>query len=190
MHGDTPTDADAANALAFLVHAEFGASDPSGAMSRTLDEIGNPGVIWLKVSVYCYPTGGPTATYVGEYILPSPYPGGGALHLPNQCSLVLSLRTGLSGRSRRGRMYLPAVGVAMENDGEVASTHLAVITNTWALAFTDWNAASTPKIVVVSPHLTAYTPVTSVICDSRIDIQRSRAKSETILRSSTGVVTP
>lgn len=86
-------------------------------------------------------------------------------------------------------MFLPATGIPMATDGQVAQATLAALTDSWALGFSDWNAASTPKIVVVSQRLDAFTPVTSVTMDSRADVQRSRAKSETILRNSIGLLT-
>src|SRR6266576_425778 len=41
--------------------------------------------------------------------------------IPNGCALV-SLRTGLRGRSNRGRIYLPFVGESGQDDGALSAT--------------------------------------------------------------------
>lgn len=184
VHGSVPTSAGEANALAELAFFQFSAADTSGSMTITLETLFNSSTVWTQVNAYCYPTGGPTATYVGRYDIPSPPIGSNSAHNPNQVAFCLTLRSGLSGRSRRGRMFLPATGAPMETDGQLSQSRLASLTNAWALGFSDWNAASTPKIVIVSQRLDAFTPVTTVTMDSRADVQRSRAKSETILRNS------
>lgn len=188
--GDTPTSAGEANALAELAYDEFGAEDDSGGMTETLLNVMNSATSWLTTKAYCYPTGGPTATFIGSYDTPTARVGAAVNHNPNQVAIVLTTRTGLAGRSHRGRMYLPATGAPLETDGQLAQVILGYLTDAWALAFTDWNAASDGKIVVVSAHLGTATQVSSVTMDSRFDIQRSRAKSEAILRTSVGVVTP
>jgi hypothetical protein len=192
VHGGVPTDSAGAYALAQLAAFEFNANDDSGAMRLSFYNLGNAQQIWDTVTAYCYPTGGPTATAIGQYVMPTPVAGSNSAHNPNQVALVLTLRTALAGRAHRGRMYLPAVGVPLGTDGQVAQSVLDVLTAAWALAFGDWNAASTPKIVIVSQsrkgdatYPGGFTPVTTVSMDSRCDIQRSRANKETILRDST-----
>lgn len=190
MQGDAPTSAAEANALALLAYDEFSATDGSGGMYATLVNLMNAATSWNQVNVYVYPTGGPTATFVGQYILPTVALGSATAHNPNQVALVITLRTGLSGRSHRGRMYLPATGVPMAADGQVSQATIDAVVNAWAAAFSDWNGASEGKIVVVSTKLTASTPVSVVSADSRADIQRSRANSEAILRTYSYAVTP
>lgn len=189
VQGATPDSAATANALAELAFDEFSANDTSGAMRLVFNNLANAQTIWNEVKAYCYPSGGPSAQFIGSYTIPSPLVGSGDGTLPNQCALVLSLRSGFAGRSKRGRMYLPATGATLLSDGQMDQSVLASITNGWALGFSDWNAASDGKIVVVSQHLDSAVQVSSVICDSRIDIQRSRANSEVIKRSSVGAVT-
>lgn len=188
VHGGVPTSAGEANALAELAFDEFLANDDSGAMRISIEDLMNAATSLTDIKAYCYPTGGPTAPYIGDYVLPTAKVGTVGGHLPNQVAIVLTLRTGIAGRRHRGRMYLPMTGLTMAADGQVAQTDLATQTDAWALAFSDWNAADTPKIVVVSQVGTAYTPVTSVTMDSRADVQRSRAASEAILRRSVGAL--
>lgn len=196
IQGDTPTTDSEANALAELAFDEFSASDSSGAMRVTIENLGTAQQIWNEVKTYCYPTGGPTATVIGSFTLPSPVVGEGTVPGPNQLSTVLTLRTALAGRAHRGRMYLPAMGIPMASDGQLSQAVMDLVVGAWKLGFSDWNAASTGKIVVVSTsqkgneaYPGAATLVTQVTMDSRMDIQRSRANSETILRGSSATLT-
>lgn len=98
---------------------------------------------------------------------------------PLQTSVVVSLLTGLPGRSNRGRLYLPAAGAAL-------TTHLLSTADTQSIAngmadfFTKLNAlnAGASGIVsVVSQAKGTANDVTSVRVDNKPDIQRRRAKS-------------
>lgn len=183
-------DNNTANAQAFIITATLNSADPSGGMRIAATKLWNAGIRWLKTNAYHYVTGAPTADFVGEYVLPTPRAGTVNSGMPNQICAVLSLRTGLSGRSHRGRMYLPAGGAALQLDGQLVQADATAVANAWALAFTDINASDAGKVVVVSQRLTAFTVIESVRMDSRLDVQRSRAKSQVIDSVSAAAVTP
>jgi hypothetical protein len=79
------------------------------------------GVVFQRVDTYAIGVDG-RATAQGSGTLVSPVQGSGGLNLPNQCTMVMSLRTGRPGRAFRGRMYLPtlSMGIYLESDGQIA----------------------------------------------------------------------
>lgn len=52
---------------------------------------------------------------------PTPSSGTGAVRLPLQSALVVSVRTNTPGGSGRGRLYWPAIGVTLSNAGRVTT---------------------------------------------------------------------
>lgn len=53
---------------------------------------------------------------VAEYVLLTPKPGVGGALLPITSAVVCSLYTGIPGRSYRGRIYWPALGLSLDPD--------------------------------------------------------------------------
>lgn len=135
-----------------------------------------------EVRAYFYGNGGTKATLVAsaEAIIVGAASGG----LPLQCAVVVTTLTGLAGRSRRGRAYLPASGYATSPGTHVLSTADATA---FATAFATYLStlkapadpypAQTP--VVVSGALSATAPIVQVAVDTKIDIQRRRANRQT-----------
>lgn len=178
--GDAPTSNDDANSTADLWWDQLSANDVSGAMGTYLNFYCKANVVWRSTTVYSYPGGGSKAQYIGVHesnragTSQSPV-------LPNQVCVVASLRTGTAGRQNRGRMYLPANGIPLTADGQLAAADAQAIANTWATCFRDWDASGdNGTVVVVSQTATRASRVTAVVCDSRADIQRRRAASEAI----------
>jgi hypothetical protein len=125
------------------------------------------------LKVYCY-NGGATAHAIGE--TPFVKNGTGGTPGPFQACMVASMRTGLAGRSHRGRAYLPANGQGYGTTGFFGSTTYDDVAEGFAGILQTVNDAVTPgRVVVVSQTLTTYADVTSVIVDNRPDIQRRRA---------------
>lgn len=185
------TSASLASALANIIAGTLGSSDASGAARIMMQNLVDDFSKWLGVRVYAYVTGGTKADFIGEYVLPQPVVGGKTVTKPNQCALVLTLRTDLAGRSHRGRMYLPATGAEIDTaDGQVLQTELNTVLAGWVTGFSDINESSTGEIVVTSVALDANTPITSLTLDSKMDIRRSRAKQEVVLRRANGTVAP
>lgn len=179
-----------ANAQAEIIAAVLNSNDSSGAMRISSVKLWRATIAWTEVRVYAY-TGPRTATWIGSYVL-SPARAGsssGAV-LPNQCSMCVSLRTGLAGRTHRGRMFLPVNGLALAVDGNWEQADVAQIAQAWAIAFSDINTGGAGKIVVMSDTATETHQVTSVIVDTRPDVIRRRANQQTIDARVTADVTP
>lgn len=189
MSGTGVSSEETAAALALIITGTLNATDSSGAMQISASLLWTPDIKWTKTTVYAYTSGGTIASFVGEYILPSPRAGGLGVKGPNQVALVLSLRTGFPGRRNRGRMYLPACALSLSGDGEASQSDLDTLTTAWQTGFNDINASDTGKIVVVSAAAGAFHQVSSVSMDSRMDIQRRRAKQQSISRTSVRTVT-
>ena len=127
----------------------------------------------LRETLYCYPTGGPTATAIATQDDIAAGTGTVAAN-PAQVSRVVTTLTGLAGRSFRGRMYFPATSLAMggtdlqfTDNGSTLLTQVANWIRTQA-ATNKWQA------VVVSSARSAKTNIQSVKTDSKPDIQRRR----------------
>lgn len=174
------TDASLANALAQLLAQTLNANDESGALAQMALEFWTGAITWTEVRVYGYPNGGTKAAFVGLYELPSGVTGTGTTTLPNQVCLVLTLNTGLAGRSHRGRMYIPIAKATLDASSELTSQLLTDFVTTWRTFFSDVNASDAGEIVVVSQSLGAFSPLSSVKADSRLDIQRRRANQQSI----------
>ena len=141
------------------------------------------------VRVYVYTNGGPRANFVGEYTAPAPLAGSSNYFLPDQCCLVATLQTGLSGRRNRGRMYLPATGLATLPSGQTPAATAQGLGMNLAALFTDLAGSSAGVPVVVSTMGGTTHPITSVKVDTKIDIQRRRANKQPATASTTAPVT-
>lgn len=138
------------------------------------------------VTVYHYANAGQTAQFIGEASL-GPRPGqANQGPLPLQCCYVVSLRSGLPGRSRRGRMYLPCTNQSLTAH-QLDETDTDAISAWWKGYFDELNGLgdTVGTLAVVSKTLTSQVAVTSLIVDSRLDIQRRRANGEQVLFTST-----
>jgi hypothetical protein len=189
VQGGVPASNDAANALALLWWGQLTSTDGSGALVAVAANLWAASTTVRYVKVYCYPAGGPTAEYIGEHI-DTPLVGSQALQCPNQVALVISLRTNFAGRAHRGRMYLPMDNLSNDGHGQQSSANVNQQATKWALCFHDWNASGDNGIVSVVSRIGAggALPVTSIVVDSRADIQRRRANKQAALY--TGVGTP
>jgi hypothetical protein len=117
--------------------------------------------------------GGANAAAVGE-ITGVGVAGTGSAKQPNQCALVMSLRTALPGRSFRGRMYMPIIGGSMGTNGLLAAGRSDAWCAALANDFGTFNSSGFGKIVVCSPKQSAMTQVSAVEADSVVDTQRRR----------------
>lgn len=99
--------------------------------------------------------------------------GTGAPNLPDQCTVVASLRSGRSGRSFRGRMYVPVNKVTLDATGQLALNDALGIANQTKIMMDSVNASGL-QVGVMSATQTAFTPVTSVQANTIVDTQRRR----------------
>lgn len=156
-------DAAAAAATAFLADMASAATN----MLRTIDG-------YDEVRVYGYPSGGPTASFVG--VAPLGTTGSSSTSNPLQTCCVATLLTGAAGRRRRGRMYLPATGEPL-TASEFSSARVTAIANAVAGFLGFGSPDPTHGPIVLSQVAGTHAPVTQVRVDSKPDIQRRRAES-------------
>lgn len=128
-------------------------------------------------------TGGGAASSHGHASLS--VTGAGSAVLPYQCCVVMTLRTGLPGRSYRGRMYWPATGTAISNTTGLLNTGL--VNNCVDALATFFGALTGGTAVVVSQTNTTMQEVTSVDADYVPDTQRRRVNKLTSSRHSATV---
>lgn len=101
---------------------------------------------------------------------------------PAQVAVVMTKRTSLAGRSRRGRMYLFGVSQgALEDQRHLTPTGLSLYNTVGSslmsvLATTDWTPVVVSYVADGAPRVTPLvTPMTALECrDTRLDTQRRR----------------
>lgn len=133
------------------------------------------------VRTYSYTTGSPQA-YGAAVAQLAAFVGTGTSYHPLQSALVMSLRTPFPGPSNRGRYYLPANAVTLDNRGQIGSGSLASIVAEQKTFLNGVNALTdVDAIGILSKVGTGdFTPVTALIADSRLDVQRRRANKESV----------
>lgn len=129
-----------------------------------------------RVTLYYYTGVGSPASMVGASSAAA-VPGLLTVNLPNQCSRVHSLLTGVPGRRTRGRFYWPNVTSTANSSGRDSSVSISTATNIGielaALALLT-PQAGVKRPAVVSQAGGLVTPVTSVSVGNVIDTQRRR----------------
>lgn len=112
-----------------------------------------------------------------DFDLASPEPGTltGEV-LPAQVAAVISWRTGLVGRSRRGRSYLWPANEASQNLGQWVPTYLSAVAafGNSAMAIQESVSGADYNLVIWSETLTASFLVSSFIVDEITGTQRRR----------------
>lgn len=153
-------------------------SSTSGAFTSLIAEDSS----YSTVRGYIYPAGADVASGVVEATVNKS--GTGAAELPDQCSLVASLRSTVPSRSGRGRVYLPAngVGLAVHQMFSTDLGNLATVMKNY-LDFLNTSAIAGDELDVVVRSVTqgVVRLVHQVVIDSRLDIQRRRANSQAVL---------
>lgn len=138
-----------------------------------------------KATLYCYPAGGPTSPAISEQAWVAVGTNGVGPLIPQACQ-VASLRTGQSGRSYRGRVYLPVQSSVLSGGHQYAAADCTAVANAVAAFLSGWGLlAITPAgngifASVISSTLGAANSISQVIVDSRPDVQRRRANRATI----------
>lgn len=177
------TDAPSANAFA-------------GAIRDAFQTVGGPALVTLlaansgydEVRVYAYTDGGPTADFIGAAPITGVQGTGTTDGLPLQTCMVASLRTGFAGRRSRGRMYLPWIKGLLTTH-QANTTIINQVGTALAQFFDAVNAlAATGEVCVLSQVVGVTTKVTSVVVDTRPDIQRSHANRQSITGTFTAPV--
>jgi hypothetical protein len=108
--------------------------------------------------------------------------GGGGTPLPNNSAFVTTLRTGLRGRSYRGRLYIPGAGSAdLVDEANFTGAAIARMVNLVKAIVLDINGVAGWTAVVVSRHAHGaprptgvVTPILNVTGFSKVGTQRRR----------------
>lgn len=133
------------------------------------------------VDVYYYPSVPGKATVSASADFSPPRGPTTGDNMPSQCSLVVSLRTQVTGRSGRGRVYLPFTRVAqLDATGQVSGIALATIADDFK-AFADAVIGGVGGVLpgYQGPYVVSGThgfsnAVSRYVIDSKVDTQRRR----------------
>lgn len=148
----------------------------------------HPDTDFRQTSVYHYPATVLNSTQVAVSPARAAAVGTGTGNLPVQCSCVVSLHTGTSGRSGRGRNYLPFTGAILTTHHQFNTTPITNAAIAYQamlqsfLSYTSGGSNVASLIPSVASHVTGLMyPITQVTVDSDPDVQRRR--SDKILAS-------
>lgn len=151
----------------------------------------------LGVRGYFYPAHSGHSTVVSELALTTPIGGTSTANLPTQSSIVASLRTGVSGRSARGRSYFPATGMLLNGNAQLTDANCVTIAQKYGNVLADLSldiasalGSSGVAPVIWSQKTTSTHQIIQVSVDSRPDIQRRRADKVAATYLETEPVTP
>lgn len=175
----------AAERLAIANHFKALWEGTGGTTPKGMKDFRQIKVVFQKVSVQDIST--------LPFPVPSEYTSGTAgtsagIELPAQTALVVSLKTGLAGRSYRGRTYVGGfTTTAISDDGTYDRPSGAVMVQL-GQAFGDLasnlNGDGTP-LVVASRSLGTSEEVTEILVDNKWDTQRRRANK---ISTSPGII--
>lgn len=100
--------------------------------------------------------------------------------LPGNVAACISWRTGLSGRTRRGRSYIAGLPINARTGDSLTEGNIGALVDAGEALIADCLDGGYPLVVASyqlnnAPRTTALlTPVTNVIVDARLDTQRRR----------------
>ena len=102
--------------------------------------------------------------------------------LPSLCSIVVSTRSQIPGRSGRGRNYLPCTKVgALDGTGQLADTTCGTVATGWAGIMTNINSHTVnginPVVAVRSTFKGTSYAISRVVVNSLVDVQHRREDS-------------
>jgi len=137
---------------------------------------------------YFIPATGHTATLLSETALTSPIVGTGTANHPTATSIVISNRTELPGRSGRGRIYLPANGIAGGAADHVSSDAAIDGLGTAYATFLSTLIADTYLPIVASFTKAVVNNIRSYVIDNKFDTQRRRGDQIAPTHTKTGTV--
>lgn len=144
---------------------------------------------FTTLKAYFIPATGDTATLMSETTFTSPIAGSGTANHPLGTAIVLSNRTTLPGRSGRGRIYLPANGIASTSTDTVGSNTELDALGTAYLTFLNALRAATFFPIVASFTKSVINQVVTYQIDNKFDTQRRRGDQIAASHTNTGAVT-
>lgn len=149
------------------------------------------------VRVYSYQEDNTKATNIADASIAKVGSSGATSLLPNQCAVVVTLKTALAGRRHQGRIYLPLVKYGLSSQGQLGTSDVQGFAGWFAEFITRLNShIGAQKIGVLSrvgmnrtpPLDPTFQAITSVTVDSKVDVQRRRANKATANARFTQVV--
>lgn len=136
--------------------------------------------VYQTVDVYALDAQG-HATDQAQASFPNTAKGtAGVGHMPPECAIVVSLRTGLPGRSKRGRLYLGGFApIALKNEGivePVVQQAIVASLDAFGTGMKFETPANVDRLnwVVLSRTTTTVARITELRCGSLWDVQRRR----------------
>lgn len=163
-------------ALDALVAGVKAAASVAGVVTPLRNALGS-NASYSKITAYYYLGGATAASLYSESVFAAAGLSG-ATH-PNQTAMVVTTLTGLTGRQRRGRMFVPATGQTLDGASQVATSDLTAIVG--ALKSIVNGAPSSWSPVVISRVGSFASTITQLRVDSRLDVQRRRANKQVAL---------
>lgn len=113
--------------------------------------------------------------------------------LPSFCAGLLSLRTGVGGRSGKGRLYIPGVSENISSESRLEGNYLSILNNIGTILLTRYGSSGTAFIarfglfsrklgvtrslgppVSLVYNMAGFMPVTTIIARPEVVTQRKR----------------
>lgn len=185
--GTTTVD-EAAAAMAPAVAAMLAQTCAASTPAATLGDLFPDTVVWTKVSARKWNiTTNAQLGDPGDSVLTDVAgSGAGAFAFTNQTAFAVSVQTGLTGRRRWNRFFLPPMIVTSRADGDHVHINVAQALSDWLVAWNDTIRAGSPAfhLVKYSPAAASIALLDSTFIGTRYDTQRRRANAETEVRVS------
>jgi len=139
-------------------------------------------VVITNVNARFYDTTGGPAAFSADHAVSLAGTSSASTVLPNQVAMVVTLNTGFSGRSFRGRCYLPVLCPPSTQvfTSDYTNTTVDDAANGMIGYLDDIEATFLGNAVVASTVQGVMTTITEVSCNSKADTQRRRAAGSTI----------
>lgn len=192
LHGMLTTDQTWSMGLWLKITGTSGVPDMDAAAADLLPDavtwVGDVKGKWATETTFVgvktafYDIGATSASHVGSANATSPIAGlNSSNYLPTYCASVHTLRTAISGRSFRGRVYFPVTAFALSAEGQLGGSTCSDLALRLATLLSAWNAADLTdanitgvECVVASFTRSRTTKITRVDVDSKMDVQHRR----------------
>lgn len=179
VKGPTLTSAECASAASSL-YTIFATTTGTTTMAALKTKFMPSTTSFTTLTIYNYADTSGIATTSGQFI-GTPVAGSSVSKNIDQCCIVVTLRTALSGSRHRGRMYFPATGGNLDANSLFASVDaqalVSGLANDFHAVMAEAHFAGFP-VSVISRVLSTGFPVTTLTADMRPDIQRRRANRQ------------
>lgn len=175
---EAPADQAATQAQADAFATEFKVSPGTNVSAW---QICSTTTTFSGVRVYSYLDTTGKATHIADSAIGQAGTASSGSTLPNQCCVVVTLKSAVAGRRSQGRIYLPCTNQALSSPPALSTAIVTGLANWMADLIHRLNShIGSQKIGVLSQVGATFQPFTTVKVDSKIDIQRRRANKGVI----------